>query len=801
MIRNYLKIGWRNLRKNPSNSIIHITGLALGLMAFLLIQQYIAFEKSYDTFHFAPKSLYRLTTDQVVNVELKVRDAMSHSPAGAMLMEELPEILNYTTTYKSEAVVFKIGDRPIEENHLIGVDSNFLNLFNYKVLAGNKATMLTKPSSIVLTESKAKKYFGEENPIGKTIEVSEGFAGKATVTGVIEDIPVNTHYHFDILMSISTILDELEDDGWNGYNYYTYVQLDERADMAALNAKLPALSKKYMGDEDGILFNLQAVPDIYLQSDATYEPQTQGSAQAVSFLSIISIFILLIAWINYVNLSTARAMERAKEVGVRKVVGAPKSQLMMQFFMEAFIINLLGAILAVTLAQTLLPYFNNLVGKTVIDNVWNSPNFIKNLVLFFSLGTLVTGIYPALVLSSFKPIAVLRGSFGSSKKEAMMRKGLVIFQFAASLILIAGTVIIYQQIRYMTGKDIGINTEQVLGFNNPDLGDDRKTKYASFLNELRQIKGVKNAGGINDLPGGGGSDISSASGGAKIVGQTEQAKGTIYINTMDDQLAETLNMKVLAGRNFNSKLASDSIAVVINEAMLKMLGVSDIESVINQTFQIGRDADKNNFSIVGVVKDFNRTTFKDNVEPTLFFHDATPNRTVIKLEEGGVKKGLAGIETLWGKFFPSTPFTFSFLDDRFDKLYQEDKKFGLIFLNFALLAIIVASMGLFGLASYLALQRTKEVGIRKVLGASVSNIVLLFFKDFLWLIVIAVVIGVPLIYWSMSDWLGSYAYRIDFPWLVLILAVLMVTALAFFTVSIQTWKLAMLNPSKTIRTE
>ncbi|MFT5910115.1 MAG: putative ABC transport system permease protein [Paraglaciecola sp.] len=494
-------------------------------------------------------------------------------------------------------------------------------------------------------------------------------------------------------------------------------------------------------------------------------------------------------------------MERAKEVGVRKVVGAPKSQLMMQFFMEAFIINLLGAILAVTLAQTLLPYFNNLVGKTVIDNVWNSPNFIKNLVLFFSLGTLVTGIYPALVLSSFKPIAVLRGSFGSSKKEAMMRKGLVIFQFAASLILIAGTVIIYQQIRYMTGKDIGINTEQVLGFNNPDLGDDRKTKYASFLNELRQIKGVKNAGGINDLPGGGGSDISSASGGAKIVGQTEQAKGTIYINTMDDQLAETLNMKVLAGRNFNSKLASDSIAVVINEAMLKMLGVSDIESVINQTFQIGRDADKNNFSIVGVVKDFNRTTFKDNVEPTLFFHDATPNRTVIKLEEGGVKKGLAGIETLWGKFFPSTPFTFSFLDDRFDKLYQEDKKFGLIFLNFALLAIIVASMGLFGLASYLALQRTKEVGIRKVLGASVSNIVLLFFKDFLWLIVIAVVIGVPLIYWSMSDWLGSYAYRIDFPWLVLILAVLMVTALAFFTVSIQTWKLAMLNPSKTIRTE
>lgn len=621
------------------------------------------------------------------------------------------------------------------------------------------------------------------------------------MTGVIEDIPENTHYSFDILVSISSMKEQLERDAWSGYNYYTYVKIDKDADLAALNTKLPALSKKYLGDDTDILFNLQPVREIYLYSDYTYEPQTHGSAKAVNFLSIISVFILLIAWVNYINLSTARAIKRAKEVGVRKVIGAPKSQLMFQFFMEALIINLLGATLAAILAQGLLPYFNNLVGKTIIDNIWNYPVFIKNLVFFFGLGTLVTGIYPALVLSSFQPIKVLKGSFARSKKGATMRKVLVVLQFTASLMLIAGTVIIYQQVRYMTGKDIGIDTEQAIGFNNPDLGEDRKTKYASFLDEVRKINGVEDAGGINDLPGGGGSDISSASGGVKIVGITDRMPGTVYINTMDDHLAATLDMKTIAGRNFNHELASDSSAIIINEALLKFLNIVEPESVLNQYLQLGTSPENTKYPIVGVVQNFNRTSLKDQVEPTMFFHDLVPARTTIKLAEGNVSASLMSLETLWTKFFPNAPFTYSFLDERFNRLYQEDRNFGLIFLNFALLAIFVASMGLFGLASFLALQRTKEVGIRKVLGASVGNIVLLFFKDFLSLIVIAVLIGFPLVYFSMNDWLMGYADRIDFPWLVLILAGVAVTVFAFFTVSFQTWKLAILNPSKTIRQE
>lgn len=801
MFRNYLKIGWRNIRNNGSNAVIHITGLALGLMAFLFIQQYILFEKSYDSFHTTPERLYRVTTDQLVNGAIKVRDAMTYGKIGTIMEEELPEVINSTTTYKTEIVVFNQNNRPNQETGVIAADANFLQLFNYEVIAGDRATMLSQPNSIVLTASKAKKYFGEANPLGQSLKMSEDIEGDGKVTGIIKDIPENTHYSFDILVSTATIQESIDDDGWNGYNYYGYVLLEEGANITELNKKLPALSQKYLGDDTDLLFNLQAVLDIHLHSDFTYEPQVHGSAKAVGFLKIISIFILLIAWINYINLSTAKAIRRAKEVGVRKVVGAEQSQLMVQFFMEALIINVLGALLALGLSILLLPYFNTLVDKTVMDSIWNYPDFLRNLALFFGLGTIVTGIYPALVLSSFKPIAVLKGSFGRSKNGTWLRKSLVVLQFSASLILIAGTVIIYQQVQYMTSQDIGINTKQVIGFTNPDLGENGRVKYKAFLEEVRQISGIKQAAGINELPGGGSSEISSASGGIRVVGKTERMPGTFYVNSMDDALVSTVDMKIVAGRNFNHQIKADSSAVVINEALLKALGIADANTVINEKIQLGTNPAFNKYPIVGVVKDFNRTSLKEAVEPTLFFHDFTPGRTVIQLEADGIKSGLAGLEKLWGQFFPQVPFDFSFLDERFAKLYQQDRQFGFIFFNFALLAIFVASMGLFGLASFMAVQRTKEVGIRKVLGASVSSITFLFFKDFLWLIGIAVLISVPLIYWNMSDWLTSYAYRINFPWIVLVLAIGLMTLLAFFTVSFQTWKLALLNPSQTIQQE
>ncbi len=805
MLQNYFKISFRNLAKHHFYTLIHILGLALGLTAFLLINQYTVFEKSYDRFHHQADQLYRLTTDNVVDGKIQVRDAMSFAPSGKALQEELPEVISATTTYKTFSMVFRKNGQPVEEKNVIAVDSNFFNLFNYSILKGNLQTMLNEPYTMVLTESQAKKYFGNADPMGQTIDILGNHNRPFKVTGLLKDTPENTHYKFDILLSLKSFTERIQNDAWNGFNYYTYLKLDKNADLAQIQPKLPALTKKYLNDQTKLVFNIQPVTDIHLHSDFTFEPEIHGSARAVHFLNIISVFILLIAWINYINLSTARAMERAKEVGMRKVVGAKKSQLMGQFFTESLLINGFGAITALLLAQLATPYFNELVGKAVLTQVWNQPDFLIKLGLFFLVGTLVTGIYPALILSSFQPISVLKGAFARTQKGIWLRKGLVIFQFAASLVLIAATIIVYQQIQYMTNKDLGIDTAQVIGISSPARGNFEQeqyiSKYKSFLEELKRQQGVVEVGSISNLPGGGSSDVSSNSGGIKIVGQTEVVEATIYINSMNDQIQDALGMELIAGRNFNHEFAEDSAAVIVNQAFLNLLQVPKSTSVINEYIQLGRDDTGDKFSIVGVLKDYNRTSLKSRVEPTVFFHREATGNTVVKLNGGQINTALAKVETLFNQFFPQAPFNYTFLDNRFAQLYQEDKKFGFIFANFAGLAIFVALLGLFGLASYLALQRTKEVGVRKVLGASIQNIVFLFFKDFLWLILIAMFIGVPLVYWSMNQWLSGYAYRIDFPWWVIGIAMLLMVLLAFFTVSYQTFKIALLNPAKTIKHE
>lgn len=797
MFNNYFKISFRNLIKYPSNTFIHILGLALGLTAFLFIDQYISFEKTYDNFHPLPNQLYRLTTDEVREGQIQVRDAMSFAPSGLALQEEVPEIISHTTTLQIDAMVFRKDEEPVEERSVIAVDSNFLNLFGYEVIAGNKETMLVEPYTVVLTESQADKYFGNNDPVGQSIEMLGSFNRPFKVTGVIRDVPANTHYDFNTLVSLRSFQERVEGDAWNGYNYYTYLRVQPGTDREELQAKMPALSRKYMGDQSRLVFNLQPVTDIHLYSDFTFEPQIHGSAKAVRFLSVISMFILIIAWVNYINLSTARAMERAREVGLRKVVGAQRKQLMGQFLVESFLTNFAGAFFALLLSILLLPYFNELVGKTILASIFASSSFMWKLLLFFLIGTMITGFYPALVMSSFRPAGVLKGTFSRTGRGSSLRKALVVVQFAASLMLVAGTVIIYQQIRYMTGKDLGIDTAQVIGFANPP----NRESYEAFTEELRRTNTITAVGGIGNLPGGGSSEIGSSSGGVRIVGKTDLVESTVYVTGMDDRAIPTLDLEVLHGRNFDRERAVDSTGVILNEALLQLLNVSDPEQVVGQYFQFGRNPDNARFPIVGIINDYNRSTLKGNVEPTVFFHQNDPSATLIKLKESDLNEGLDQVENIWNRFFPDAPFTYAFLDQRFEQLYQEDKKFGYLFLNFALLAIFVASMGLFGLSSYMSLQRTKEVGVRKVLGASTSSIVLLFFKDFLWLIVIAIAIGTPLTFLGMNDWLNSYAYRIHFPWWIMVATILLVAVLAFLTVSFQTLKLALLNPAKTIRHE
>ena len=805
MFRNYLTISTRTLLRQKLFTTINILGLAIGLASFLLINEYVRFEESYDRFFTDADQIYRLSTVQLVNGEVGVKDAMTYHPAPKVLKDELPEVKEATVTYKFEELILRQNESVIQEKQVVTADSNFFKVFDYRIVQGSPETMLTEPYSLVLTESKAAFYFGDQDPLGQTLQVLGSFNRPFKVTGVVQDVPENTHYKFDMLVSDGSIRDRVEQDDWNGFNYYAFVRLDPRAKLASIDDKLTALSKKYLGDETSLFFTLYPVTDIHLKSDYTYEAEAAGSERAVVFLRIISLFILLIAWVNYVNLSTARAVNRAKEVGLRKVVGAVKGQLIGQFLLEALLVNLVAALLALLVSELLLPYFNQLVGKPVALHVWNHRLFLLSLLLFFLIGTFVSGFYPALVLSGFRPVAVLKGKFRNSRSGTQLRKGLVVVQFAASVILIAATFIVFRQVQFMQGKDLGIDVKYVVGFRMPSVENEQREanqiKMESFGEVLRAHTAIETVGGTSNLPGGDGADINSNVGAVRIVGLTDRLEGTTYAQLNDEYFLDAVGMQLLAGRNFDRNRVADSSVIMVNQAFFKRFNITDAESVVDKQVQFGKDQTNRKFNIIGVVKDFNRTSLKSTVEPTLYLPDYTPDNMVIKLRPEQYQQGLAYLQETWAEFFPNTPLNYSFLDDRFAALYEQDRRFGELFGTFSGLAIFIAMLGLFGLSSFMAVQRTAEVGVRKVLGASVPNIIGLFYRDFLLLLGVAGLISVPAVYYGMNGWLQSYAYRIDFPWLLAGAALLIVVFFALLTVGYQVYRVAVLDPAKTLRHE
>ncbi len=805
MLTNYFKISIRSLAKQRLYSIINVVGLAIGLAAFLLINEYIQFEKSYDRFFTDSNQIYRLTTDDVKDGVIGTRDAMSYHPSGKVLTEELPEVENYTTTYKFSEVIFRHKSITRSEKMIIAADSNYFKIFDYLLIKGDPETALNEPNSIVLTESKALAYFGDIDPVGKQIEVLSGYNRPFKVTGVMEDVPENTHYKFNMLVSLKSIQERLDRDDWGGFNYYTFLKLTRNSDLDELNKKLSPLAKKYIGENSNQEFNLQPLESIHLYSDFTFEPEIHGNHKAVSFLVIISIFVLIIAWVNYVNLSTARAIDRAKEVGLRKVIGAYRNQLIYQFLIESLIINFIGSVLAVLIAELALPYFNGLLDKQIAVHVWNQKTFLITTLIFFVAGTFVSGLYPALVLSSFQPVTVLKGKFRNSKQGALLRKFLVTVQFAVSIVLIAGTLIVGQQVKYMKSEDLGFDINHVVGFTTPRVNSDqreaREQKMKLFHEDLKSHHTIVQVGGTSSMPGGGSSDIASSSGGVKIVGMTERLDGTVYLQWNDDSFTKTMGMGFVAGRDFKRELASDSIAIIVNETFLDRLGINDYSTVLGEFVQFGRSPENDKFKIVGVLQNFNRTSLKNSVEPTCYFYNTGSRNTVVKLDENAFMDGLAYIEESWKKFFGDAPLDIQFLDRRFEQLYKEDRRFGNVFGSFSLLAILVAILGLFGLSSFIAVQRTKEVGVRKVLGASIGNIISLFYKDFMLLIGSSSLIGFPVVYFVMNKWLSNYAYRIDFPWWLLLLAFFIISVFALITVGYQTSKVASLDPAKTLKYE
>ena len=804
MFRNYFIISTRTLLRQKLFTTINIVGLAIGLASFLLISEYVRFEESYDNFFADADRIYRLSTVQVVNGEVEGKDAMIYHPAPRALQDELPEVEEATVTYKFDELIFRQGVSIIQEKGAIAADSNFFNLFDYRILQGSPETMLVEPYSLVLTESKAAFYFGDQDPLGQTLEVLGGFNRPFKVTGVMQDVPKNTQYKFDMLISDGSIRDKAERESWHNNNYYGFIKLHKYATPASLNDKLEAFAKKHIDANTKERFTLYPITDIHLQSDYTYEAEIPGSEKAVSFLRLIAIFILLIAWVNYVNLSTARAVNRAKEVGLRKVVGADKLQLISQFLLEALLVNLVAALLALLVSELMLPSFNQLVGKPITQHVWNHPLFLQSLLIFFLIGTFVSGFYPALVLSGFRPVAVLKGKFRNSHRGAVLRKSLVVVQFATSVALIAGTFIVFRQVQFMQGKDLGIDTDYVVGFRLPVVQEDQReayrTKIQSFNEALRNHTAIETVGSTSSLPGGDGADIASTTNTVRIVGLTDQMNGTTYFQQNDEYFLEAVGMQLLAGRNFDRNRTADSMVVMVNQALLRRFNFSDIEYALYKQIQFGENSN-GKFDIIGVVKDFNRTSLKSSVEPTVYFPSYSPRMAVVKLNPEQYQQGIAYLQETWAEFFPNAPLEYSFLDDRFAALYEQDRRFGDIFGTFSGLAIFIAMLGLFGLSSFMAVQRTAEVGVRKVLGASVPNIIGLFYRDFLILLGVAGLISIPAVYYGMNGWLQSYAYRIDFPWLLAGAALLIVVFFALLTVGYQVYRVAVLNPAKTLRHE
>jgi putative ABC transport system permease protein len=794
MIRNYLKIAFRNLWRHKSFSLINIVGLAVGMTAFLLILMYVTFELSYDNFHTKSDQVYRLNVD-IKSANDLMKLSISSAPMGPALKTDFPEVLDYARVFSYGDVVKVKDQQPFQEDRVFIADPSFFSVFSFPLIKGDQKTSLKNPFSIVLSQSTAKKYFGTADPIGKTVVFSDKYPMQ--VTGVAKDVPANSQFKFDILYSASTLEKMFPGrlEQWGNFGNYTYLLLAKGTDAAKLQAKFPAFLKKHISEkdrkngEDYSLF-LKPLKDAYMDTRGGIE---QGSMSNVYIFSIVALFILLIAAINFINLTTARATERAKEVGVRKVIGAARSQLTMQFLGESVILCIISFVCSIALVTLLLPLFNQLSGKIVSQGIVEHGYIFILFIISLFIG-LAAGAYPALALSGFKPVVVLKGKFSSSAKGTLLRKGLVVFQFTISIVLIVGTLVVYNQLNFMRNQPLGFDKSQMLTIDFG--GDDNVIKsYESIKNEFKAIPNVMAISMSSGVPGGGNANAHS---------ELENRQGTmqpmnINMYNIDYDFIKLFGMKVIAGRAFSTDFATDSTkSIIINEATVKNLGYASPNDAIGKKFsQWGRDG-----KIVGVVKDFHYRSLQQNVEPlNMRINPSQAGIFTLKISSQNIPATIAAVQNKWKTLVPQRPFTYSFLDESFNKQYLTEDRFGKLFMYFAVLAIMISCLGLLGLASYSTLQRTREIGIRKVLGATIPGIVNMLSKEFILLVFIAAVIAFPLAWYGMHSWLKDFAYRISIGWWVFATAGILACLIALTTVSFQAIRAALANPVKSLRSE
>jgi putative ABC transport system permease protein len=807
MIKNYLKTALRNLWKYKGYSFLNIIGLAAGLAVCLLIVLYVVDELSYDRYNKNSGRIYRLQADIYFN-STQANFAVSPDPLGPALAHDYPQIEQMVRFNYQSDILVKKDNQYIQDHNAVFVDSTLFQVFTLPMLKGNPQTALRDPGSIIIDETTAKKYFNSIDVVGQLLTIDNNIPCK--VSGVIRDIPRQSHFHFHFIRPRTK---DQANDSWLSNNTFNYVLVKPGVTQQQLQQYVDATINNYLGKDleqqvhtslkdlegKGNHFIYHAVPvtDIHLHSSESYQMEAGGELSYVYIFSIIAGFILLIACVNFMNLSTARSANRSKEVGIRKVAGSLRRQLIMQFLAESILVGFFSLLLALAIAVLLLPLFNQLSGKEIhVANLFSGWQLPILVTLILVVG-LLAGSYPALYLSSFRPVEVLKGKVASGFKSSRLRSGLVVFQFTISIVLIVGTIIIYRQLEYIRNHKLGYNREQVLVLHNAyNLGQKIKT----FREELLNLPQVTNASISGDLPT---SSNFDNEGWFRDAG-FDATRAVVLTNFfVDEQYIPTLGMEMKEGRNFSKDFPTDSTAVILNEAAVKVLGLKNPfeETLYRPRFENGNIVGPQPFHVVGIVRDFNFSSLHQAVGPVIIQLGENWGSISVRLNTGDPSSVISQVEAKWKTMVPGQPFSYSFMDADFNNIYTAEQRTGRLFIAFAVFAIFIACLGLFGLVTYAAEQRTKEIGVRKVLGASVRGIVTMLSRDFARLVLIAALIAFPLAWWAMHRWLETFAYRANIAWWVFPMAGILAIVIALVTVSFQATRAALANPVRSIRSE
>jgi putative ABC transport system permease protein len=802
MLKNYFLVATRNIIKYKGSSFINILGLAIGISACLLILYFVEFEKSYDRSQEDSGRIYRLRYERTDQEGESVKFASCCPPMGLRIRESEPDVEKVARIFRTKAAVSYLDKTFIEEN-IYYAESEFFEIFNYKFISGNPLTGIKEPNTAFISESIAKKYYGNENPVGKIFSIDKKADYK--ITGIFEDTPPNSHLKFDIILSYPSLLNvygkEIEN-SWGDSGWYTYLLLKKNVNPKTVEKKLPSLidagfleALKYY--KLTCSFPMQRLTDIHLTSHYAQEYEVNGDLDTVNLLSIIALFIIIIAWVNYINLTTARSTTRAREIGLRKVVGASRGQLISQLFLETFIINLTAIILTLWITSTVLPLFRQLTGIPAAYGFWTRPELWLSVSILCISGVILSGIYPVFVLSSYRPAAVLKGKFGNSAKGINLRKVLVSFQFVMALGLLISTFTVFSQLSFMKNQDLGFSINQKLIVKSPRVRDESYgSRLQTFKRELINKSGIEKVCSTTDVPG---KQVWWDAGGIHRKGSDDNKNYQIV--GIDYDFVNVFNLRFVSGRNFSKEFPSDSSALILNETAVKWLGFKDVKAAI------GKEVDYwgKLFTVVGVLKDYHQQSLKQAFEPHIF-RFMPEGRGVrglfaMKLNSKDINLTLQLVKKEYEQFFPGNSFEYFFLDDYYNQQYDADEQFGKVFAMFAFLTIFVTSLGILGLSSFMVLQRKKEIGIRKVLGSSIAEIVFLITKEFLKLVLLANLFAIPISYYFMNKWLQGFAYRTEISVWIFVLSCVIALVIALATVSFQAIKAATSNPVKSLRYE